>query len=126
MNNIWKFPCWPTRNNYNKERWRRLWLVVNFTEETERKTFHQNTTRITLYWSFMFPHIFAFNHYYTSKKIKRMEDIWESMFSLFDSFLYFSLSSSFWRHGSFVFEFHLSQEHFLFFHTMIETMWEIE
>lgn len=65
---------------------------------------------------------FGLGYYYISKKVKRMKDIRESMFSLFDSFLYFSLSPSLWRHGSFVFEFHLSQEHFPSFHTTIETI----
>lgn len=61
---------------------------------------------------------------YFQKNKKEWRIYEEVMFSFFDSSLYFSLSSSFWRHGSFVFEFHLSQEHFSFFHTTIEMIRE--
>lgn len=37
-----------------KERWRRFWPVVNFTNEAQRKAFRQNATRCTLYCPFSF------------------------------------------------------------------------
>lgn len=102
----------PGSEGRHKEKWRRLWPADNFTGEAQRKSFRQNATRSTLHCPFSSPRIVRPRPWAITIRpppnppTNRLCLVWGSVFSPFDSSLYFSLSPRLWRHKSFVFEFH--------------------
>lgn len=125
MNNIWKFPCWPTRNNYIQRKVATPLASSQLHRGNREEDFPPECYAYHALLVFYVSTYICFRLLLYFQKNKKEWRIYEEvMFSFFDSSLYFSLSSSFWRHGSFVFEFHLSQEHFSFFHTTIEMIRE--